>query len=708
MSEPKLFKLNRRQLLSTGGYAMFGIGLSACGVSEDQSGPEDPSADVVFDSFVTIRADNRITIVVPDIEIGQGVLTTLAKIVADELEADWSLVDARIAPGSAAFANPLKGYQATGRSQSVRGFYAPLRLVGAAIRTMLIEAAAQRWGVPASACLAKDSYVHLQGSDRKLPFARLAEEASGRPIPDTPDLKSEDQQTLIGSTTKRLDSKVKAIGAAEYTIDLQLPNMLCAAIRHAPAPGGVLKLKNEDVVQGMPGVKAIYQSTDFVSVIADKYYQAVKALGLAEFEDEVPVERQVSSADYQAKLIADLGRADGQPLGDAPRYDEGGREIKRTYWAPFLAHATMEPMTCAALYEGGKLKVWAPTQGPALAQTELAKALGIAPEAISLERPFAGGGFGRRFFFDFCVEAGLIAKSLPGFAIKLIWSREEDMSRDFFRPAVAAQLTGHMGDDAKLDGLTAHVSCASILDSNFPGLLDGRPDASAFSGLNDTAYDLGQSRFVWHSQTSPVHIGMWRAVAHSQNGFFMETFIDECAHEAGVDPAAFRLAHCQADRRMTRIIETVMEMSEWQNGRALGIAAVQSYGSYVAQVVELESAVGRVRIKSVWCAVDCGRAIDPGGVVAQMNSGIIFGLSAALYGEITLDQGRVEQSNFHDYRMLSLAETPEIFVEIVNSGGELGGVGEPGLPPIAPALGNAIYATYGVRHRDLPFRLGEI
>ena len=365
----------------------------------------------------------------------------------------------------------------------------------------------------------------------------------------------------------------------------------------------------------------------------------------------------------------------------------------------------MEPMTCVARFDDGAIDIWTGTQGPALAQTEIAKALDIAPDKVSIYRPFAGGGFGRRFFFDYCLQAALIAREFPGRPVKLIWSREEDTANDYYRPAVAARLRSRLTDGGMISAFSAQVSAASILEQNVPGVLKGGPDRTLFGGLNNTPYEFGEARFVWHEQISPVRIGMWRAVSYSQNAFFMESFMDECAHSLGQDPAQFRLEHAQSDPRMRSVIEKVMDMSGWSDGRPLGIAAVKSYGSYVAQVVELSDASERIQAKRVWCAVDCGMAVDPGGVIAQMESGIIYGLTAALYGEITFENGRVDQSNFHDYRMLSLLETPEIETAIVDSGAALGGVGEPGLPPIAPALANAIFAKRGMRLRELPFKL---
>ena len=706
LHDPRVFKLSRRQLLLSGAATIFGLGIGACSKSSTRRAAQ---SDVVISSFVTISTNNTVVITVPDIEMGQNIFTTLSKIIADELGADWSTISVKIGGGDPVFANPLKGYQATGRSQSVRGFYQPLRMLGATIREMLIQVAAERWSVPIHECTSKKSYIIHTPTDRRLRYSELAEAAAKLPMPTEPRLRPDTELEMIGKTTPRLDTALKSRGEAIYTIDLDLPDMLSASIRHAPVLGtSIEQLDNESLIR-QTGVHSVVVEDNYIAVVAERFYQAKAALDSARLSFTANSANEISSADYQTQLEQSLNSDMGIKLDDGPDIESQNKDLVASYWVPFLAHATMEPMTAVARFENGSLELWASTQGPFIARAKIAKKLGIDPQAITIHRPFAGGGFGRRFFSDFCIQAAVIAHSVPGRPIKLIWSREQDMAHDYYRPAVAARLIGSLNETGKLTGLAAQLSGASIRESMAPGSLKGKVDRSLFSGLADCPYDFVDRQFVWHKQSTPIRIGMWRAVSNSQNAFFLESFIDECASAAGVDPSKYRLSLCGKDTRLRNVIEKVTEISDWSsaqnNGSALGIAVVKSYGSYVAQVAEVEVVDKKITVKKVWCVIDCGQAIDPGGVRAQMEGGIIYGLSAALFGEITINKGRVAQSNFHNYRILQAEQAPDIKVVIINSGAELGGVGEPGLPPVAPAVGNAIFAAVGTRLRQLPLRL---
>ena len=706
LHDPRVFKLSRRQLLLSGAATIFGLGIGACSKSSTRIAAQ---SDVVISSFVTISTNNTVVITVPDIEMGQNIFTTLSKIIADELGADWSTISVKIGGGDPVFANPLKGYQATGRSQSVRGFYQPLRMLGATIREMLIQVAAERWSVPIHECTSKKSYIIHTPTDRRLRYSELAEAAAKLPMPTEPRLRPDTELEMIGKTTPRLDTALKSRGEAIYTIDLDLPDMLSASIRHAPVLGTSIEpLDNESLIR-QTGVHSVVVEGNYIAVVAERFYQAKAALDSAKLSFTANSANEISSADYQTQLEQSLNSDTGIKLDDGPDIESQNKDLVASYWVPFLAHATMEPMTAVARFENGSLELWASTQGPFIARAKIAKKLGIDPQAITIYRPFAGGGFGRRFFSDFCIQAAVIAHSVPGRPIKLIWSREQDMAHDYYRPAVAARLRGSLNETGKLTRLAAQLSGASIRESMAPGSLKGKVDRSLFSGLTDCPYDFVDRRFVWHKQSTPIRIGMWRAVSNSQNAFFLESFIDECASAAGVDPSKYRLSLCGKDTRLRNVIEKVTEISDWSsaqnNGSALGIAVVKSYGSYVAQVAEVEVVDKKITVKKVWCVIDCGQAIDPGGVRAQMEGGIIYGLSAALFGEVTINKGRVAQSNFHNYRILQAEQAPDIKVVIINSGAELGGVGEPGLPPIAPAVGNAIFAAVGTRLRQLPLRL---
>ena len=690
LHDPRVFKLSRRQLLLSGAATIFGLGIGACSKSSTRRAAQ---SDVVISSFVTISTNNTVVITVPDIEMGQNIFTTLSKIIADELGADWSTISVKIGGGDPVFANPLKGYQATGRSQSVRGFYQPLRMLGATIREMLIQVAAERWSVPIHECTSKKSYIIHTPTDRRLRYSELAEAAAKLPMPTEPRLRPDTELEMIGKKTPRLDTALKSRGEAIYTIDLDLPDMLSASIRHAPVLGtSIEQLDNESLIR-QTGVHSVVVEDNYIAVVAERFYQAKAALDSARLSFTANSANEISSADYQTQLEQSLNSDMGIKLDDGPDIESQNKDLVASYWVPFLAHATMEPMTAVARFENGSLELWASTQGPFIARAKIAKKLGID----------------RRFFSDFCIQAAVIAHSVPGRPIKLIWSREQDMAHDYYRPAVAARLIGSLNETGKLTGLTAQVSGASIRESMAPGSLKGKVDRSLFSGLADCPYDFVDRQFVWHKQSTPIRIGMWRAVSNSQNAFFLESFIDECASAAGVDPAKYRLSLCGKDTRLRNVIEKVTEISDWSsaqnNGSALGIAVVKSYGSYVAQVAEVEVVDKKITVKKVWCVIDCGQAIDPGGVRAQMEGGIIYGLSAALFGEITINKGRVAQSNFHNYRILQAEQAPDIKVVIINSGAELGGVGEPGLPPVAPAVGNAIFAAVGTRLRQLPLRL---
>lgn len=663
-------------------------------------------------AYLGLDADGTLVVTTPDAEIGQGIYTTHALLIAEEIGADWERVRVVFSGAGEIYRNPQKNLQATGRSMGTTGYFRILREVGAMARGQLCEAAATRWGVPAAECDTADHQVVHAASGRALDFAALAEAAGRIAPPEQVTLRQPETWRFIGQSAPRLEVPLHASGRSEFTVDVQLPGMKVATLQACPVFGGRLARLDAGAAERMPGVHSVHALEDAVAVVADSYWEALQALRRVQVEwDEGEGAGFSSEAHAQALralLVADdvetrLAASSGDPdavLAAAERRIEG------IYEAPYLAHATMEPMSCVARVENGHCEIWSGTQGPMHARETAAARAGVSPGQVSVHRCFSGGGFGRRWQRDFIDRAVDVASRVPGIPVKLIWSREEDIRQDWYRPAYACRFEGSVEADGGIAALDVRLAGASLFELRRPGQFAPRPDPSAVAGFSGHPYRIGNLHIDWRPTRTPIPIGVWRAVGNSQNGFFLESIIDELAHAAGRDPYVFR-RDLIVDDRLRNVLVAAAEAGDWgaplPEGGGRGIALMESYGSIVAQVAEVTVRDRRLKLERITCAIDCGMAVHPDNVRAQMEGGILFGLTAMMYGVVDIENGRVQQGNFSDYPLLGLRDCPpRIDTVIIESGEQMGGVGEPGLPPAAPAVTNAIFAACGERIRRLP------
>ena len=724
-------KISRRRFLITSALVGGGvlIGYSATRPSRHRLANTElaQSGEHYVTSLLKIEADNTVTVYVPHSEMGQGVHTSLSMMAADELDADWELVNIEQAPAIDLFANGdiIKGFasefgvpsfleglisvsaikvaelmnmQITGGSSSVRftGEFG-MRTAGAAARQMLIECAATRWGVAADECTTQLSYVHHNASGRSLAYGELAAEAALLEPPEDPVLKDPSQFNIMGKAISRVDIPAKVDGSAIYGLDAKPAGMLYAAIRFAPVFGTKLVSVDAGDALNRRGIKRIVELEDSVAVVADSYWRAKEALKLVSSVFETSANDNTSSADIYAGFERSLADENGSKVieeGDTEAAMESAADvIEGNYRVPYLAHAAMEPMNCTVHIHDDKVDVWTSTQDALGIKARVAKIAGIAEDDATFHHSYLGGGFGRRLPFNWNVidHATLIAKEFD-VPVKTVLSREDDMQQDYYRPAVASNFKAAF--DAEGNVLAWH--------NRFTGPVQT-------PGASHIPYAIiNQSIRVVDGDTH-VPIAAWRSVDHSQQTFFTESFVDEIAHRAGKNPYQFRMELLQQHPRHRKVLEVAAEAAGYgQNlpeGHALGIAVQESFGSIVAEIAEVSiGADNQPVVHKVTCAIDCGWAVNPDTVEAQVESGIIFGLTAAMYGEITIENGRVAQNNFPDYEMVRMATSPEIEVHIVESGEALGGLGEPATPPIAAAVTNAIYILTGQRVRELPIK----
>lgn len=701
-------QITRRQLLcaaaSLGGLALS-LELPAQ-ASRGAAGrvlpPRNPSA------FLQIGEDDSITIITPAVEMGQGGHTSLPMLVMEELAGSWERIKVADAPAAAIYDNPMFGMQATVGSFSVRGWYTELRRIGAAARVMLIEAAARRWKVPARELTAADSEIIHGPSGRKCTFGSVAKLAARLPVPQDPPLKSLQQYRVIGQSPPRVDIPDKVDGSARYGIDMSFPDMLYAAIKTCPTLGGKLKSLDDSACQGMPGYHSTVRLEDGVIVLARSYWQARKALERVAVDydpghlaglDSTQVSQQLREGFEEPGTVA---RNDG----DVERALAGAaKRLEAVYEVPYLAHACMEPMNATARVTSEGCEVWCGTQNPQAAQAAAAKVLGVPPARVKVHVQYLGGGFGRRGEADYVVQAVAAAKTTPGQAVKLIWSREEDIQHDFYRPAAAIRFRGGLDGTGKLIALECKVVTASAPGFERPGA-----PPSYTEGVSDINYLIPNLKVTGFNKNLGVRFGYWRSVNDSHNPFMVEGFIDELARAAGQDPYHFRRAMLQhnspAAKRQLAVLDLMADKVGWgrplPQRHALGISAFAAFGSFIGTVAEASVQDRMVTLHRIVQAIDCGVAVHPDNIKAQLEGGMVFGLTAFLRGEITLKNGAVMQSNFQNYPMLMMAQMPEVESYIVPSTAAPGGVGEPGTAPIAPAFANAIYAASGTRLRSLP------
>jgi len=693
---------------ATGGGLLIGFHLpwlTGDGVAQAASQDFSPNA------WIRIGTDDSVTLRVASSEMGQGVFTAVPMLLAEELECDWKQVRFEMAPAHKSYNNPIFGRQSTGGSATIRGFYMPLRQAGAAGRELLVRAAAQTWKANESECHAERGTVLHKPSSRRLRFGELVTKAASLPAPGEAFLKDPNEFRLIGKPTARLDTPQKVNGTAIFGMDVRIPGMLTAMVARCPVSGGKMKSFDASKAKAINGVRAVLPIHSGVAVVADSFWAAQRGReALAVMWDE-GANRTVTSDQLRAsferalKKKAAVAREDGD-VAKAER--AAARKVEADYEVPYLAHACMEPMNCTVRLTPGGCEIWVPTQNQSRAQSVASRITGLPLEKIHIHTTFLGGGFGRRGEQDFLAEAVELAlrTRVP---IQVIWSREDDIRHDFYRPATFNRLSAALDADGRMTGWRHQMVGPSIMERVIPSSLKGGVDRTSVEGAANLPYAIPNQMVTWVKEAGPLPVGFWRSVGSSQNAFVTECFLDEVARAAGRDPYEYRRALLALHPRHLGVLELAAQKAGWgspmPSGRARGIAVAESFGSFCAQVAEVSLEKGQVRVHRVVCAIDCGTVINPDTVVAQMESGIVYGLTAALKGEITVRDGRVEQSNFHDYPLLRIDEMPVVDVHIVKSIENPGGVGEPGTPPIAPAVANAVYAITGKPVRRLPIRL---
>ena len=711
--------ITRRHFVVASASAAGGLAISVAfpGVADAASigaqawGPETTPNEI--NAFLAIDPDGSILIRSPHQEMGQGAITALPMIVAEELECDWSKVKVEYAsPARNLREKNVYGEMTTVGSRGVRTSWQMLLQAGASARERLIAAAAQRWNVSPSDCEAANSKITHKATGRSFDYGALAADAANIKLDKEPAIRTPDQFKLIGKRLARLDTPLKINGSAKFAIDTKVPDMVYAAVAACPVFGGKLKSVDDAPAKGRRGVLQVVKLENAVVVVADRFWRAKEALALLKPEWDVGAAGNTDSAQF-AKLYRDTldgpmvsARNDGS-VDDA--FGKGGKLVEAVYEAPHLAHATMEPLNATVHLQPDKLEVWLGSQTPMGTIRQAAAASGLKPEQIVIHNCFLGGGFGRRSINDEMRQAILVAKEV-GKPVKLVWTREEDMTQDRYRPQAAVRMKAALGSDGMPTAFDAKIAVGSILRSTGINKVENGIEAQAVEGFANIPYAIPNVRVGCMLKNTHVPVMFWRSVGSSQNAFFVESYIDELAQAAGQDPYKFRRTLLAGKSDFLGVLDTIAEKSDWGKplgqGRGRGIAIHECYGSIIGQVAEVTvSQKGEVKVDRVVAAVDCGHVVNPGIVEAQIQSGVIYGLSAALYGEITVKQGRVEQGNFDEYQVVRLADTPKIEVYLALSGGKKwGGIGEPGTAATAPAVANAVFAATGTRVRSMPLK----
>ncbi|HQC98096.1 MAG TPA: xanthine dehydrogenase family protein molybdopterin-binding subunit [Aquabacterium sp.] len=685
-----------------GGGLMVGIVLPAAGPAQAAAMLHTPSA------WVHIADDNTITLISARVEMGQGVYTSMPMLIAEELNVDVQKVKVAFAPPGKVYGNALIfGLQLTGGSTSVREGYDKLRLAGAQVREMLVAAAAAKWKVDAATLKADNGMVTGPGGKRAT-YGQLAEAASKMPVPEKPAMKDPSQFRIVGKPTTRLDTPAKVNGTARFGIDVKLPGMVYASLAMPPVQGGKVKSFDAAKAKAAPGVVDVVQIPDGVAVVADTYWHAVKARDLLQVEWDDGPNAGLDTAAMVAGTRAAL--ASGKPIphkkeGDADAaVSAATKVVKAEYVTQNLAHAPMEPMNFTAHFEGDRIRLVGPTQWPDAVQGAVAKMLNLKVENVAVENTFLGGGFGRRIDFDYVLQAAQIAKAVAGKPVKLIWTREDDMQHDFYRPMAVHQLAAALGADGKPAALTWRVASQSVTGRVF-GLPPEAPDGTMVETATPL-YAIPAIRQDVVKHDTGVRVGYWRAVSHNMNAFANESFIDECAVAAGADPVAYRLSLLDKQPRMAKVLQQAAAKAGWGTpaaaGRFRGVSMMEGYDTYMAQVAEISIKDGAPVVHKVTVVADLGAMVNPDTVLAQIQSSVIFGLSGVLWSEITVAKGRVQQFNFDSFRVMRNNEAPQIDIVLVPSKEKPGGIGEPATALIGPAVANAVFAATGKRVRRMP------
>ncbi|MEM7221015.1 MAG: xanthine dehydrogenase family protein molybdopterin-binding subunit [Pseudomonadota bacterium] len=727
--------LSRRRFLRNtgiaGGGLVVGVSLSGCGT--DMALPIARLDDAfVADAFVQITPENAVRFYCARDEMGQGVTTGLATLMGEELDIDPAVMDVQFPGAHPAYANPGMGVQGTGGSNSIAAHWLPLRQAGANVRAVILDAAAADLGVARESLATEDGHV-IAGGERH-PYGRFVATAKTLDMPTEAPLKTPAEFRYIGKELPRIDSIAKATGTAEYGIDVEVPDMAHAVVVRSPVAGGVVKAIDESRALAMAGVTDVLEIPEGVAVVAERYWQAKKAAAALDVEWDLPPLAQVSQADlrrdYQALLDSEDGDSTAAEGDFAGAFDAATVTIEAEYWAPYLSHSPLEPMNAVVRVANGEAELWAGTQSPQAAAGLVARTLDIDADKVRVHQTYLGGGFGRRGTLGHIVEATRIAAA-TGRTVQVLWSREDDTQSGVYRPASLMRIRAGADAQGNVSAWQAKRVGSNItpgiLSGTLPGLMPGMSDGmvdfitnraagvldgwvvdpASIEGLFED-YDLPNREVIHATMDHGLPVTFWRSVGHSYTSFAKESAIDELAHAAGRDPVELRLANTRNNPRLANVIKTARERMGAMahvEGRKLGFAAHASFGSYVAQAAEVSVAENKINVHRVLCVVDCGVAVNPDVVRAQMEGGVMFGLTAALYGKVELENGRVQQSNFHDYPILRMNEAPTVEVVIIDNQEAPTGVGEPGLPPIAPAVANAVFAITGRRLRSLPLTL---
>ncbi|MEH2488739.1 xanthine dehydrogenase family protein molybdopterin-binding subunit [Bradyrhizobium sp. AZCC 2230] len=705
--------VSRRTVLTTGlasGFLLaFHLPLPALAPNEPLQPPDATEGKFAPNAFIRIDHAGHTTLVMPQVEMGQGVYTAIAMILAEELDADFPHVTLEHAPpNDKLYGNPVFGLQVTGNSNSIRAWWTQLRKGGAGARAMLVQAAAQQWQVDPASCTAANGEVIHKESGRRLSYGALAQAAGSQTPPQDVALKDPNDFVLIGKPLKRLDTPDKANGKAVYGIDAILPGMKFATVAACPVFGGKIRKVNDSAAKRIPGVQKTVVLDDMVAVVGDHMWAAKRGLDALVIDwDEGPNARITSKDIWQdIRAASEKDGVVAKSEGDIAKGLATGERLDASYELPFLAHATMEPVNATVHVTPSSCEIWTGTQIMTRVQSEAAKAAGLPVERVTVNNHLLGGGFGRKLEPDMVVAAVRVAKQVDG-PVKVVWTREEDIQHDVYRPVYRDTISATLSD-GKIVGWRYKVSGAAVIARWLPPAFQKGIDIDAIDSAVDAPYDIPNFH-VEYVRTEPpaVPTGFWRGVGPNNNVFAIESFMDELARKAGKDPIDFRRGMLGKNPRLLAALNLVAEKAGW--GQPLparigrGVSVQPSFGSFIATVVEAEvDEQGEVHLHRVTSAVDSGIAVNPDTIVAQLEGGLIFGLTAALYGEITIDKGRVQQSNFHDYRMLRIDQTPKIEVHIIKSGEAPGGIGETGVTAGPPALRNAIYAATGVALRRLP------
>jgi CO/xanthine dehydrogenase Mo-binding subunit len=699
----------RRNFLKASLGAAGGMMLSLHLPFADAATP--PGKAFAPNAFLSIGSDGVVTMTMPFVEMGQGTYTSVPMLIAEELEVDVKSVKLLHAPAAEKlYGHPIFGAQLTGGSATMRGAWMPMRQAGAAARLMLVSAAASTWNVDAKSCAARNGEVIHAASGRKLKYGELTAKAALLPVPEKPALKPNAQFRVIGTSVKRTDVPSKVNGTAKFGIDAVPPGVKVAAIAACPVFGGTLASVDDSKARAVKGVRKIVKLDNAVAVIADHTGAARKGLAALAITWNEGANAGFSSQQWESRLDAAAKQKGLVALDDgnfAKLVADGAKKIDAVYYAPFLAHATMEPMNCTAHVHRGGVDIWTGNQAPARAQAFVAAALKLDPAQVRINNFLLGGGFGRRLEADYVVQAALVARQVD-YPVKVIWSREEDMQHDLYRPFFRDEVSAVLDAKGAPVGFSHRFVGSSVVARYAPQWMAKGIDGDAVDAA-ESPYDFAHKYVEYGALEAPVPTGFWRGVGPTHNTFVIESFIDELALAAGADPLAYRQAILLKQPRALAVLNLAAEKAGWGKkkmppGSGMGLAVAVAWGSFAAAVVECEVGKdGEVVLKRIVSAVDCGQQINPDGIVAQMEGGQVYGLTAALHGKLTVENGRIMQSNFHDYPIARMNEVPPMEVHIIHSSEAPGGMGELGTALIGPAMSNAVFAASGKRFRRLPF-----